>query len=571
MAVPVIDISHHQDSADFALAKASGVVGVIHKATEGSSNIDGRYTQRHQQAEAAGLLWGAYHFLRPGNMQQQAQHFISVTGINLDVYVADHEDPGVSLSDLKAFLREVQKLTGKQQLVIYSGHLLKDQLSGRDDELAQHRLWLAQYTSGTPSWETATWPQWWLWQYTDSGSVPGITPPTDCNKYDGTTAELIDEWTSGGEPPAPPKPGDRTLHIGDSGQDVAFLQMTLALPADGEFGAMTEAQVMAFQAAAGLDSDGIVGNQTWSAIDELIKRKVKGSEGLPPALIADIIATANDSPLVDYNWPDRGRAPPGYIPGMALTFAQALTWLNMEVGNGWSAAQSMAQPLDGADKDALKWLESEIRAALGSIEQPGPGLLRQLFVVMIGLGMRESSGQYYEGRDQSASNTSSDTCEAGLFQTSWNIRSADSAIAPLLDQFWQNPNGFLPTFRQGLVPNATDLDTYGTGGGACYQFLAKYAPSFAAMVTAVGLRTLRQHWGPINRKEVTIRRDADDLLRSVEALVGGQVPVPPEPGPEPEPETRLVTVALTVPSDVDVRVMINGLEVFVSDDPYDGK
>ena len=36
----------------------------------------------------------------------------------------------------------------------------------------------------------------------------------------------------------------------------------------------------------------------------------------------------------------------------------------------------------------------------------GTDTLRHLFVLMIGLGMRESSGRYCEGRDQSASNTS---------------------------------------------------------------------------------------------------------------------------------------------------------------------
>ena len=47
--------------------------------------------------------------------------------------------------------------------------------------------------------------------------------------------------------------------------------------------------------------------------------------------------------------------------------------------------------------------------------------LRRLFVLLMGLGMRESSGQYCEGRDRSAHNTSADTAEAGLFQVSFDL------------------------------------------------------------------------------------------------------------------------------------------------------
>ena len=54
--------------------------------------------------------------------------------------------------------------------------------------------------------------------------------------------------------------------------------------------------------------------------------------------------------------------------------------------------------------------------------------------LLLGLGMRESSGNYSEGRDMSASNVTGDTAEAGLFQQSWNSHSASPHIAQLLDE-----------------------------------------------------------------------------------------------------------------------------------------
>ncbi|PYS86040.1 MAG: glycoside hydrolase, partial [Acidobacteria bacterium] len=58
----VVDISHHNGNVDLGKAQAAGIVGVIHKATQGTSMTDNMYDQNRQQAVAAGLLWGAYHF-----------------------------------------------------------------------------------------------------------------------------------------------------------------------------------------------------------------------------------------------------------------------------------------------------------------------------------------------------------------------------------------------------------------------------------------------------------------------------------------------------------------------------
>jgi hypothetical protein len=37
----------------------------------------------------------------------------------------------------------------------------------------------------------------------------------------------------------------------------------------------------------------------------------------------------------------------------------------------------------------------------------------------------------------------------------------------------------------------------------------------------VGLRNLRQHWGPINRFEVEVRPEANELFKQVETIVVG--------------------------------------------------
>jgi lysozyme len=211
----VLDLSHHNTVSDWSEVIESGIVGIIHKATEGSSFVDSTYAQRAHDAQSAGLKWGAYHFLRPGDMRQQAQHFVNTAGDDIELYAADHEDEGVSLNDLKNFLIEVELLTGRKP-IIYSGHVLKEQLEGkgRDAALAEYRLWLAHYTSGAPTWPEETWESWWLWQYSDQESCPGCGGSIDCNSYEGTDEQLRTEWAGEEEAPAPaPEPEMETITI----------------------------------------------------------------------------------------------------------------------------------------------------------------------------------------------------------------------------------------------------------------------------------------------------------------------------------------------------------------------
>jgi GH25 family lysozyme M1 (1,4-beta-N-acetylmuramidase) len=56
----VIDISHYNRDPVFTAARQG--VGVIHKATQGADGVDPTYAANRAQAQAAGLMWGAYHF-----------------------------------------------------------------------------------------------------------------------------------------------------------------------------------------------------------------------------------------------------------------------------------------------------------------------------------------------------------------------------------------------------------------------------------------------------------------------------------------------------------------------------
>ena len=277
-------------------------------------------------------------------------------------------------------------------------------------------------------------------------------------------------------PPEPPSTDEQpTIKKGDQGEAVAALQEALGvLVADGDFGSITDTWVRAFQAACGLTADGVVGPMTWEAVDALQASVDEGGPRLPPALVNQIVEMAEASEIQEYLWPDRGMTPPGYIPGMALSFAYAV----QEFQAGDDAATIMAKAQGSPDKDALAYYEAEFKKLGMSNKTAGLDTLRHLFVMMIGLGPRESSARYVEGRDLSADNVQSDTCEASLFQTSWNIKAFSSAIEPLLDDFWGNPNGFREQFKIDVYPTADNLNCYGSGDGIKYQWLSRFAPLF---------------------------------------------------------------------------------------------
>jgi hypothetical protein len=190
----------------------------------------------------------------------------------------------------------------------------------------------------------------------------------------------------------------------------------------------------------------------------------------------------------------------------------------LKSGEPHVVAMAAAETND-AKTDALAWYHALFAAANMSNVNAGADALRHLFVLLIGLGMRESSGRYCEGRDTGASNTSADTAEAGLFQTSWNAHTASPTIGELFAAYSKGSDGYLGIFQEGVECGHDDLANYGDGTGAAFQQLCKSCPAFAVETAAIGLRMLRSHWGPIISRAAEIRPEADALLRQVQSIV----------------------------------------------------
>lgn len=289
----------------------------------------------------------------------------------------------------------------------------------------------------------------------------------------------------------------------------------------GTFGPKTERAVKAFQQRSGILADGLVGREVLLKLDAALIQlggdtPAGPGNGGQTQPLDQILQIAENSDIARYNWPGRGRAPLGYTKGMALVFARA--YCKFKAGN--AAAVEMARANTGdATRDVLAHY-ADIFAALGMNNSvAGPDTLRHLFALLLGLGMRESSGNYCEGRDMSTDNTDAETAEAGLFQTSYNARNANPLLPQLFQQYQANPAGFLNIFKEGASCSPGDFVNHGSGPGKEFQRLSKESPAFAAEFAAVALRNIRRHWGPINAQKAEVRPAADEMFRQVQAAV----------------------------------------------------
>lgn len=205
IAPKVVDVSHYESLSGngWQDVRRSGIIGAICKSSEGNTVIDDRYEGFVAGARAAGLLTGAYHFLRPGDMSREADFFLRCARPDDKTLIScDYEVASVSAGDARQFIEHVEAKIGRK-VVLYSGNTIKEKLGDRVDPWwAARRLWLAQYSA---KWIVQrSWTAPWLWQFTGDGigrsphTVPGLhaSGGLDISSYAGTDEQLRLEWVN---------------------------------------------------------------------------------------------------------------------------------------------------------------------------------------------------------------------------------------------------------------------------------------------------------------------------------------------------------------------------------------
>lgn len=199
MADLVLDLSNNNENPNFKTLAASGIKGVMLKASEGATFVDPVYAGWSKRARAAGLRVGPYHFAQPngGDPIAEARHFAKCFGTlarrdfrpALDL---EANPGGLSWSQLvtwsRAFNQELYKVSGHLPMFYASKGWI--QAMGADVPIGA-ALWLAHWSrNGRPFTPVAPFP--WknvhLHQFTSeaTGTSPlhpkGISGRVDINQ-----------------------------------------------------------------------------------------------------------------------------------------------------------------------------------------------------------------------------------------------------------------------------------------------------------------------------------------------------------------------------------------------------
>lgn len=195
----IVDLSAYQRGFDFAAFKNGGGLAAILKTSEGVGWKDPCYAAFRQGAALAGVPTAAYHFIRSGSGADQAQVFYRTAGLAKgERAVLDWEDRAVPITEAVMFLATLRALDPAIQLTVYgSPYFLKEMTRGAAlDTLRLASLWVAEYSDAAWPMLPGVWPTWSLWQYSQSGTVPGFHGRVDISRFNGPEANAL-AWFKG--------------------------------------------------------------------------------------------------------------------------------------------------------------------------------------------------------------------------------------------------------------------------------------------------------------------------------------------------------------------------------------
>ncbi len=184
-----IDVSHYQGSINWdEVANGTPISYVYLKATEGASLVDDTYERNLNEARRVGLSVGSYHFYRP-NVDWRKQFDNMTAVVKMDeqdlVPIIDIEHRGSTnlndfITDLRSFIEKVTEYYGKKPLLYTYHNFYNNYLQGA---FTDYHFMIARYRSDSPTLNDGK--DYIMWQYTSTGSIPGIRGHVDRSKIMG--------------------------------------------------------------------------------------------------------------------------------------------------------------------------------------------------------------------------------------------------------------------------------------------------------------------------------------------------------------------------------------------------
>lgn len=201
MTLEGIDVSSYQGYIDWKQVKTSGKSFGIAKATEGVNYQDPTFPHNWKSIAYRGLIRGSYHFLRPeydGGEQADYHHaYIKATGhfavgdfCMLDCEVTDGRSTLQIVQCAEAFVERIIQTT-QCGVFLYTYPDFWNNILGAPESTILGRCPLVVASYGAPPSVLSNWPHGAsIWQYSQSGHVPGIVGNCDLDRFNGAIQEL---------------------------------------------------------------------------------------------------------------------------------------------------------------------------------------------------------------------------------------------------------------------------------------------------------------------------------------------------------------------------------------------
>ena len=187
-----IDVSYAQGRINWPKVKAMQEDSIhinfaFIKATEGLLKVDPYFKRNWREAPKAGIVCGAYHFLRANRSGfWQARFFLQNADIEAgdlppvaDVETLDGVSPDVMRQNVKAFLTQVEAKTKTRPIIYTTLSFYATYLAGYFND---YPLWLAHYNQADLHVGQLS---WLFWQHSDKANVNGINHVVDFNAFKG--------------------------------------------------------------------------------------------------------------------------------------------------------------------------------------------------------------------------------------------------------------------------------------------------------------------------------------------------------------------------------------------------
>jgi len=201
------DFSEFQPKIDWTKIAAQKLDFCFLRASHGAV-ADIMFASHRQNAAQIKLRAGFYHFFNPTvSVAAQLKTFLQAVGHLADSDlppVIDLETPALyakipvknRLPLIMSFIQAVEKALGVKPLIYCSRDFVSGTLAGSGVDtsvLGLYALWLAEYRvpAGSAPTLPSIWSRWTFHQYTDTGSLDGITGHVDRDYFQGTLAELL--------------------------------------------------------------------------------------------------------------------------------------------------------------------------------------------------------------------------------------------------------------------------------------------------------------------------------------------------------------------------------------------